>query len=445
MLCLAENGGAAAAERAATLAALSSRQPRSPAAARSPKAQQHSRSPSKAAAAAAAASEAASEAAAAAAAEVRAAAGGLQRAQLSREALADLGLADDAAAGRLYHLLFVYSFGMANSLDELTRRLPDASRAALTLRVWRTVVGIGEQLLRASCRTELLELLHGMEDEVGAIAAAAKQNADDEKRERDELRATLDAALRVGDAHSAAARDAAVFVALLATEVGAGGGRGGDGGGGRGGGGGAAAGGGGGGARGARGGGGEGERTRRARGGGGGGGARGGGGGGAAGGDVGAPRGATAASPPSTRRSRSGATARRRRRRRRRGVRSARSRRRRRRVPSARRRAVLGRELDGERRRSAGERRALAAELSVHEAGWRSAHRLAVGAEEVAARHKQRWRESGDECKMLATRGLASIAQLREALGEGGERVEASVDAVERVLRELQGAWKEEG
>ena len=203
---------------AAALAALSSRQPRSPAAARSPKARQRSRSPSKAAAAAAAASEAASEAAAAAAAEVRAAAGGLQRAQLSREALADLGLADDAAAGRLYHLLFVYSFGMANSLDELTRRLPDASRAALTLRVWRTVVGIGEQLLRASCRTELLELLHGMEDEVGAIAAAAKQNADDERRERDELRATLDAALRVGDAHSAAARDAAVFVALLATE-----------------------------------------------------------------------------------------------------------------------------------------------------------------------------------------------------------------------------------
>ena len=45
---------------------------------------------------------------------------------------------------------------------------------------------------------------------------------------------------------------------------------------------------------------------------------------------------------------------------------------------------------------------------------------------------------------MLATRGLASIAQLREALGEGGEKVEASVDAVERVLRDLQGAWKEE-
>ena len=64
--------------------------------------------------------------------------------------------------------------------------------------------------------------------------------------------------------------------------------------------------------------------------------------------------------------------------------------------------------------------------------------------EEVAARQKQRWRESGDECKMLATRGLASVAQLREALGEGGERVEASVDAVERVLREVQGAWKKE-
>ena len=96
---------------------------------------------------------------------------------------------------------------------------------------------------------------------------------------------------------------------------------------------------------------------------------------------------------------------------------------------------MLGRELDGERRRSAGDRRALAAELSVHEAGWRSAHRLAVGAEEVAARQKQRWRESGDECKMLATRGLVSVAQLREA----------SVDAVERVLREVQGAWKEQG
>ena len=105
---------------------------------------------------------------------------------------------------------------------------------------------------------------------------------------------------------------------------------------------------------------------------------------------------------------------------------------------------MLGRELDGERRRSAGERRALAAELSVHEAGWRSAHRLAVGAEEVAARQKQRWRESGNECKMLATRGLASVAQLREALGEGGER-EACVDAVERVLREVKGAWNEEG
>ena len=106
---------------------------------------------------------------------------------------------------------------------------------------------------------------------------------------------------------------------------------------------------------------------------------------------------------------------------------------------------MVGRELDGERRRSAGERRALASELSVHEAGWRSAHRLAVGAEEVAARQKQRWRESGEECKMLATRGLASVAQLREALGEGGERVEASVDAVERVLREVEGAWNKDG
>ena len=44
---------------------------------------------------------------------------------------------------------------------------------------------------------------------------------------------------------------------------------------------------------------------------------------------------------------------------------------------------------------------------------------------------------------MLATRGLASIAQLREALGGGGER-EASVDAVERVLREVQAAWKKD-
>ena len=110
-------------------------------------------------------------------------------------------------------------------------------------------------------------------------------------------------------------------------------------------------------------------------------------------------------------------------------------------APATTARAVLGRELDGERRRSAGERRALAGELGVHEAGWRSAHRLAVGAEDVAARHTQRWRDSGDECKMLATRGLASVAQLREALGGGGERAQASVDAVERVLREVQGAW----
>ena len=44
----------------------------------------------------------------------------------------------------------------------------------------------------------------------------------------------------------------------------------------------------------------------------------------------------------------------------------------------------------------------------------------------------------------LSRRWLASIAQLREALGEGGERVEASVDAVERVLREVQAAWKKD-
>ena len=70
-----------------------------------------------------------------------------------------------------------------------------------------------------------------------------------------------------------------------------------------------------------------------------------------------------------------------------------------------------------------------------------SGARLAVGAEEVAARRKQRWRESGED-KDARDAGLASVAQLREALGEGGER-EACVDAVERVLREVKGAWSE--
>ena len=97
--------------------------------------------------------------------------GSLQRAQLDRDELLRLGLRSDEQCARFYQMLFVYSYGLHHSLQELLGMTAESHRAELAVRFWRTFVGIAEQLLKAGIHTELLELLHGLETEVSDLAA----------------------------------------------------------------------------------------------------------------------------------------------------------------------------------------------------------------------------------------------------------------------------------
>ena len=62
-----------------------------------------------------------------------------------------------------------------------TTRIVGADRSHTPRRqanFWRTNVGIGERLLRTTLHTELLELLHGLEEDVADIRADAEARHD---------------------------------------------------------------------------------------------------------------------------------------------------------------------------------------------------------------------------------------------------------------------------
>ena len=64
----------------------------------------------------------------------------------------------------------------------------------------RSLVAIFERLLRASIHSSLVELLHGMEDEVGVVNEHAHRRIEAAKQTEAELEQTIRAALRRADA-----------------------------------------------------------------------------------------------------------------------------------------------------------------------------------------------------------------------------------------------------
>ena len=143
---------------------------------------------------------------------------GLARVGLGRPQLQAEGLVAEEVE-RLYQLLFVYSIGLQHSVQQNLKRLTDAAAAPVALRWWRALVAVAERLLRTQLRTELLDLLHGMEEEVhDARVSAALEGAEAHER-GEQMQALLDAALRVTDKSRAAAAERACQLKLLSGEV----------------------------------------------------------------------------------------------------------------------------------------------------------------------------------------------------------------------------------
>ena len=135
--------------------------------------------------------------------EAMAAGGDLQSVMLDRDELSRLGLRTEDHCGRFYQMLFVYSYGLHHSLQELLGVAAESHRAELAVRFWRTFVGIAERLLKAGIHTELLELLHGMETEVSDLTAESAAREQRNEAEVTELRVVAAAAVKVRVAHVA--------------------------------------------------------------------------------------------------------------------------------------------------------------------------------------------------------------------------------------------------
>lgn len=133
--------------------------------------------------------------------------GGLIRARLDRAHLRAQGLSTDQVA-QLHQSLFVHTFGLHQSLEVLLKLLRPQAQAVVSTRFVRSLVAIFERLLRTSMHSELVELLHGMEDEVGSINDHAQHTMQAAKALEDELRQTIRAALRRADAAEVEAAEA---------------------------------------------------------------------------------------------------------------------------------------------------------------------------------------------------------------------------------------------
>ena len=143
---------------------------------------------------------------------------GLSRVGLGRTQLQAEGLAADEV-DRLYQLLFVYSIGLQHSVQQNLKRLTDAAAAPIALRWWRALVAVAERLLRTQLRTELIDMLHGMEADVHAAQSKAALEGAEAHEKGEMMQALLDAALRVTDKSKAAAAERACQLKLLSGEM----------------------------------------------------------------------------------------------------------------------------------------------------------------------------------------------------------------------------------
>lgn len=132
---------------------------------------------------------------------------GLSRAKLDRQSLLSEGLTPEQVA-RLHQTLFVHSFGVHEQLEALLRTCRPQARATVCTRFVRSLVAVFERLLRSTIHSELVELLHGMEDEVGLVNKHAHQRIEEAKLAEAELSQTIRVALRRAEVAEAKAAEA---------------------------------------------------------------------------------------------------------------------------------------------------------------------------------------------------------------------------------------------
>lgn len=157
---------------------------------------------------------------------LRQAASGLQAAGLDRASLWTLGIRTDSQVNQLYNLIFVYSFGVRDSLARLMAHATPEGRGELGLRAWRTLVGLAEQLMRDDLGSEIASAIASLED---ALAAAESDNAHAAVAEAaarhalearvDELLASRDAAAAEQDNQAAELREVRAALAVALGEV----------------------------------------------------------------------------------------------------------------------------------------------------------------------------------------------------------------------------------
>jgi hypothetical protein len=157
---------------------------------------------------------------------LREASSGLHAAGLDRAALWTLGIRTDAQVNQLYNLIFIYSFGVRDSLARLMSHATPEGRGELGLRAWRTLVGLAEQLMRADLGSEIASAIASLED---ALAAAESVNAHTAVAEAaarhalearlDELLASRDAAAADHEAQTAELREVGAALAAALAEV----------------------------------------------------------------------------------------------------------------------------------------------------------------------------------------------------------------------------------
>ena len=124
---------------------------------------------------------------------------GLTRAKISRQQLLADGL-DSAQAAQLYQCLFVHSFGAHQAIEELLRPCGPMSRASVGVKFVRALVAIFERLVRTSIHSELVEMLHGMEDEVANVQADSERRLQSAKLTESQLNHAVATAVRRAEA-----------------------------------------------------------------------------------------------------------------------------------------------------------------------------------------------------------------------------------------------------
>ena len=145
---------------------------------------------------------------------------GLRRARLDKQQLSAEGLSP-AQVAKLHLTLFTHSFGAHHALEEMLREstVAPAAKAAVGARFFRVLVAVCERLTRTSLHSEMLDLLHGMEDELADATHAAQGRVDLCRANEGLLKQTVAAALRRADTAEAAEAEAAAARQMLRAEL----------------------------------------------------------------------------------------------------------------------------------------------------------------------------------------------------------------------------------